>query len=648
MDIKIDLSQMLTPPSEYKNGKLLMPSPAKPVKGIGYSRLRWRKDGLLDNHDIAGSKIGTQFEEIARGLQIWFFDLLPTKHKAKPDKDYYVTPEAWRVFIDNLDFWKSEWTRSKLIAAHDKKEKSKAKAKHAARKRIKIDKKIAQSADVVGYEKSALKGKLNRLKSMLLNHDSRMLAVELIKDAEPWLLECILAGSSVKKTRDGILEIDSGPFFQSKKTSGWGTGSAPDPSIELVFWLAVARAHELGCCPKSIVHKEITELDLHTHSEEEYILVINKVLPGLKSLQYLLLRLDFSGGLFTTADLPAMESLSELLIFGNHEDSSIKIESLEKLRSLKKLRIDYFSDLECEENQYDAIEKLEIKISSHQLKRINSTGLRILLTIESQNSAAASNASRAMGDFLYLSSLENLPAEHAAIIAKSGVNVGLQSSCISYEIIKILTAFTGELHLIGNCRADQLKPMKNLKCALFFKLENELDEESAKLLAEFRAKMIGISCHKINQTCMNHIIKYPGVLCLGAPGLYYCDFEIDLELARVLLLRAAPLKLEEGWRIGADAMAVLVANINLDLLSYRRVFEKSEKAGKSTAILEKLYDPNSHKEHLLRSTFRNPSGIVKVTNEFRSSQRNNQGISYLEAAASKLLQNGWNEVTAIL
>lgn len=622
-----------------------MPSPAKPVKGIGYSRLRWRKDGLLDNHDIAESKIGTQFEEIDRGLQMWFFELLPIKHKANPDKDYYVTPEAWRVFIDNLEFWKSEWTRIKIVAAEDKKEKSKAKARQATRERVKIDKKIAKSADIAGYEKSALKAKLNRLRSMLLNDDSRMLAVELIKDAKPWLLECILAGSSVKKTRDGILEIDSGPFFQSKKTSGWGTGSAPDPSIKLVFWLAVAKAHELGCCPKSIIHQEITELDLHTHSEEEYTLLINHLLPSFRSLQYLLLRLDFSGGRCKTSDLPAMELLSELLIFGNHEDSSIKIESLEKLKSLKKLRIDYFSDLECEENQYDAIGNLEIEISSHQLKRINSTGLRILLRIESQNSAADSNASRPLGDFLYLSSLENLPAEQASIIAKSGVNVGLQSSCINSEIIEILTDFAGELHLNGNYQADQLQLIKNLKCALFFELENELDEESAQLLAEFRAKMIGISCHKINQTSMNQLIKYPGVLCLGAPGLYYCDFEIDLELAKILLLRNAPLKLVEGWRIGADAMAVLVANINLDLLSYRKVFEKSEKAGKSTTILEKLYDQNSHKEHLLRSTFRNPSGIVKVTNEFRSSQRNNQGISYLEAAASQLLQNGWNEVT---
>jgi hypothetical protein len=621
-----------------------MPSPAKPVKGIGYSRLRWRKDGLLANYDTAASK----FKEVERGLQIWFFDLLPTKHKAILDKDYYVTPEAWRVFIDNLEFWKSEWNRVKIIAAHDKREKSKAKAKHAARKRVKIERKIAKSADVVGYEKSALKGKLNRLKSMLLNNDSRMLAVELVKDAEPWLLECILAGSSVKKTRDGTLEIDSGPFFQSKKSSGWGTGSAPDPSIELIFWFAVAKAHELGCCPKSIVFEDITALNLHTHSEEEYILAINEVLPGFKSLQSLLLRLEFSRSIFKTADLPAMESLCELTIFGNHKDSSIKIESLEKHRSLKKIRIDYFSELDCEENQYDIIAKLEFDNScSTQLKKISITGLRILLMAESQNDTTATNASRPMGDFLDLSSLENLPSEHAAIIAKAGVNVCLKSSCLDAKAIEILTEFNGELHLIGNCRIDQLMPMMNLKCALFLDLEDELDEESAKLLAEFQAKMIQISCEGITEMCMNHIIKYPGALYLGG-WRYYSDFEIDLKLAKTLLLRKAPLKLEEGWRIGEDAMAVLVTNINLDLMSYRRTFEKSEKAGKSTAILEKLYDQNIHKEHLLRSTFRNTSGIVKVTNEFRSSQRNNQGISYLEAAASKLLQNGWNEVTAIL
>jgi hypothetical protein len=644
MDIKIDLSQTLTPPSGYKNAKLLMPSPAKPVKGIGYSRLRWRKDGLLANYGTAASK----FMEVERGLQIWFFDLLPTKHKAILDKDYYVTPEAWRVFIDNLEFWKSEWNRVKIIAAHDKREKSKAKAKHAARKRVKIERKIAKSADVVGYEKSALKGKLNRLKSMLLNNDSRMLAVELVKDAEPWLLECILAGSSVKKTRDGTLEIDSGPFFQSKKSSGWGTGSAPDPSIELIFWFAVAKAHELGCCPKSIVFEDITALNLHTHSEEEYILAINEVLPGFKSLQSLLLRLEFSRSIFKTADLPAMESLCELTIFGNHKDSSIKIESLEKHRSLKKIRIDYFSELDCEENQYDIIAKLEFDNScSTQLKKISITGLRILLMAESQNDTTATNASRPMGDFLDLSSLENLPSEHAAIIAKAGVNVCLKSSCLDAKAIEILTEFNGELHLIGNCRIDQLMPMMNLKCALFLDLEDELDEESAKLLAEFQAKMIQISCEGITEMCMNHIIKYPGALYLGG-WRYYSDFEIDLKLAKTLLLRKAPLKLEEGWRIGEDAMAVLVTNINLDLMSYRRTFEKSEKAGKSTAILEKLYDQNIHKEHLLRSTFRNTSGIVKVTNEFRSSQRNNQGISYLEAAASKLLQNGWNEVTAIL
>lgn len=648
MEKQVDQSKNLASPSQYKNGELTMHLPAKPVKGIGYSRLRWRKDGILYNHDTAGSKTGTRFEVVARDLQIWFFELLPIKHKAKVDHYYYVTPDAWRVFIDNLEFWKSEWTRFKIAAAPDKKEKSKAKAKHSTQKRVVIDKKIVQSAVVAGYEKLALKGKLNRLKLMLFNNDSRMLAIELIKDAEPWLLECILAGYSVKKTRDGILEIESGPFFQRKKTSGWGTGSAPDSSIKLVFWLAVAKAHELGCCPKSIAFEDITSLDLKTLSEQERSLVISHILPSFRSLQSLLLGLHFNGRPFTTADLPAMESLSELTILGNYEDSSIKIESLEKHRSLKKIRIDYFSDLDLPEDQYDIIAKLECDTSSSmQLKKISKTGLRFLLMAVSQNDTTATNVSRPMGNFLDISSLESLPAEHATIITKSGVNVCLHSSCINVEIIEILTAFTGELHLIGNCRADQLKPMKNLKCALFFKLENELDEESAKLLAEFHAKMIQISCEGINEICLNHIIKFSGTLCLGGWN-YYSDFEIDLKLAKILLLRKAPLKLSEDLRISGNAMAVLIANVNLDLLSYRRAFEKSEKAGKSTAILENLYDQNGHKEHLLRSTFRNPRSIVKVTNKFRSRPLNNQGISYLEAAASKLLQNGWNEVTATL
>jgi hypothetical protein len=302
--------------------------------------------------------------------------------------------------------------------------------------------------------------------------------------------------------------------------------------------------------------------------------------------------------------------------------------------------------LDCEEDQLDIIAKLEFNNScSTQLKKINNTGLRILLMAESQNDTAATNASRPIGDFLDLSSLENLNSEQAAIIAKAGVNVCLKSSCLDARAIEILTEFTGELHLIGNCRIDQLTPMMNLKCALFFELDDKLDEESVKLLAEFRAKMIQISCEGIDEICINHIIKYPGTICLGGRR-FYSDFEIDLKLAKTLLLRKAPLKLKENLRIGAYAMAGLVANVYLDLLSYRRTFEKSEKTGKSIAILEKLYDPNSHKEHLLRSTFRNPSGIEKVSNEFRSREYNNQGTTYMEATASKLLQNGWQEVTA--
>ena len=260
-------------------------------------------------------------------------------------------------------------------------------------------------------------------------------------------------------------------------------------------------------------------------------------------------------------------------------------------------------------------------------------GLRILLKMRTQSGSVD------------LSALENLSAEQASFIAKTSLNVCLQSSCLDAEAINILTRFTGELHLIGNGQVDQLEIMKDLKCALFFELDNELDEESAKLLAEFHAKMIGIRCRNISKQALSHLVNYTGSLTLGGPGRqWYCDFEIDIDLAKILIERKAPLKVEEGWRISADVMKTLVLNDNLELSSYRRTFDKSEKKGKSTLILEKLYDQNTHKEHLLRSTLRDPSGFIKVTNENRTSQYNNQGFSYLEAATSKLLQTGWQEV----
>ena len=65
------------------------------------------------------------------------------------DHYYYVTPDAWRVFIDNLEFWKSEWTRFKIAAAPDKKEKSKAKDKQTTQKRVAIEKKnIIRQKDI--------------------------------------------------------------------------------------------------------------------------------------------------------------------------------------------------------------------------------------------------------------------------------------------------------------------------------------------------------------------------------------------------------------------------------------------------------------------------------------------------------------------
>jgi hypothetical protein len=500
----------------------------------------------------------------------------------------------------------------------------------------------ATHADCIS--KSEAIDKLKHLKLMLLNSVSRIHVFEIIKNAEPWLLKSILAGSSVKISQDGELKVNSGPFFKSKKTSGWGAGNSPDPSVELVFWLAAAKAYELDCCPKSITFDNVSTLFLDTKSQEEYSLAINYVLPAFNSLKYLMLSLDFYGSQFSTKDLPTMKFLSELTIFGNCEASSIKIESIEKHILLNKIRIHNFSDLDFEEINPN-INKIQFYITISKLKRISSAALRNLLTMQGQHDCKMTDDRQAIQDSFDLSSLEKISSEHAKIISKTDMSFYFNLSSIDAKAIENLSVFNGKIHLNGVCHVDQFKLLKTLNCSLFFNFENEIDEDSAKSLPEFNAKMIGIQCTSICNICISSIIKYPGFLCLGGPGSgIYCDFEVNLRLAKILIMRKAPLKLQDGWRITPESMDILVTNIYLDISTYRRVFEKNDIRANSTIILEKLYTPLNDKEHLLRSTHRDSHGIVNVKNEFRSNQYNSQGISYLELAASKLIQNGWNEV----
>jgi DNA-binding phage protein len=66
---------------------------------------------------------------------------------------YYVSPEAWRLFIDNLEFWREEWA----------KEQERARALRATerqKERVEVKKGLAKVADKAGLKPADLKTKL--------------------------------------------------------------------------------------------------------------------------------------------------------------------------------------------------------------------------------------------------------------------------------------------------------------------------------------------------------------------------------------------------------------------------------------------------------------------------------------------------------
>lgn len=335
-------------PAGYRDGKLSMPRPAKPVKGAGHERLRWRKDGLLANHDKPEA---ADFEKANRSLQRWFYDALPAEHKAYVDKDYYITPEAWRLFIDHLGFWDKEYVRARALRAAEATEKRKRNAVKAAIERKSDDKKIAEVAIRAGFKKSELKLKLSRLKGLIKNGDLTM-AADLFKAGEPWLLDAVLAGARIKVIQDQwqgrSLECQTGSFFEDCDDS------------DLVFWVAAASAAAVGCCPASIVLEDVFDLHLRLGNVAQMELATRHVVPALPLLQQLTLEVPFS--IFSTATLPPMPALSRLIINANH----VLVQSLEQQSSLQALILSGFRlplKLEIDEDQVDVFNRVRLEIT---------------------------------------------------------------------------------------------------------------------------------------------------------------------------------------------------------------------------------------------------------------------------------------------
>lgn len=273
---KVQAEQALestAPPAEYRNGKVHLPAPAKPVS----KAYCWKPDFAEENYRAV----------------LDYRELLLAKHVGTiTDKNGYpaktMSPEAAEFYRQHRAFWVAKhWAPKKAEQARE----------------ARVGGLLEKAADKAGMSKQDLEAKLGRLGELAAQGNMALVASLIAGFKEPWLYESLLAGSAI---------VDGKP--RPGKTLKPFKNQA-----ELVLLLALAYCPD-GFAPDASLHKKAA---IEVKVTEENIQMLAEIvwprLPGLKAVDADLSKLNDltpeAAGLAATylgpLDLYGLESLSD-------------------------------------------------------------------------------------------------------------------------------------------------------------------------------------------------------------------------------------------------------------------------------------------------------------------------------------------------
>ena len=322
---KVSAKKAPAAPPEWKGGKIVLAGPAKPVRGRGYCRLRWRMDGLFEDHDDPDVK---SFKQMNQGMQKWFFELLGNGvagalHSARADEALWITPEAWNLFKQHADFWLKEYPAHLQRKKEAAREGANQKALARRKANKKTHKRMKAAADDCGLTVTALRSKLKTLQTMMAESGTLPLVLELLRAAEAPLLRAVLQGASIRreKRRAGShegrsIEVNTGTVFGN----AYG-GNLP-------FWLAAVRSS--SAARPALKLGDVFTIELEASSEAELEAITADILPHLTGLEQLTLTVKLP--VFSTKVLPSMPKLSRLILKG--ENNLLRLEELDRQSAL--------------------------------------------------------------------------------------------------------------------------------------------------------------------------------------------------------------------------------------------------------------------------------------------------------------------------
>lgn len=595
-------------PKEWQNGCIKLPGPpAKPIRGRGHERIRL---------------LGAECPANERAARKWYFLGVMcenSEHAAKVTEGnsspMFLSVEAYQLWCDHKAFWMAEAMAERQAALVRK--------KAAAQK---INKSLRRAAAKASFTTTELKAKMKRLKALLKDDHGFSLALELIKTAEPWLLEALLAGVSLHK-RGCRLEVNHGAFFD---TSG------------IPFWLSVARAQSMGCCPPSFNSKKLIRLDISAYDAAQMEIINVDILPHLTAVQEL--DLSVSGFTFSTATFPVMPEMSRIIL-GNNEWSSIsdiKIEGLTKQKNLKALMIKGPFSLQIADDQKKVFESVRFETSDGSYS-LNSDGLlciarppnisgcvagmnlsaaRVLVQMCADHSSscmppqwwdikwtdpgwrktirngqADSYREDLLNQELNLGRLASIDSEIADVLSRIEIPICIPARLLKSEILERFKDFKSRMHIADMAGDDSRLARDLVKTSipsLRIDLTGNLSPDSARELACFPGSRLNLNLMegKLDEAVAEALSTFPGNLTLTSPPYGHNGLpEFDKESAEKLVLKKGVLHLDGNWKLKSEVLGILGQRSDFNLGIYRvRYLERQNSKNVSFCKIQLLFD----------------------------------------------------------
>ena len=588
-------------PNEWQNGCIKLPAPpGKPIRGRGHERIRL---------------LGSQCPPNERAARKWFYEKLCEEGTGNHDEHadrvnegssnpLFLSAEAYQLWCAHKEFWIQEhqsFVTQKKAAAQDAKRKINTSLKRAAAK--------------ASFTATELKAKMKRLKALLQDDQGQPLALELIKSAEPWLLEALLAGVTLRK-RGRLLEWNCGPFFRTFTDSFSGEPGLP-------FWLTVARALAAGCCPKAFNIKNLFHLDLSARDAVEMDIIISDVLPHLSALQQLKLGVGTYG--FSTASLPVLPVMSRLILENVDSDDlscRIKIESLDKQSSLETCVLQGSVSLQIDGNQEPLFERVRLETSENSYQEkpeglrciarppetyrcivgMNIPAARVLVRMCSDHSSNPAppqwwNSGWANPDWwkksgygldehktcfadrrLDLVGLVSIDLEVAEVLASAHIPICIPAPLLTPEILGRFQASKSDFYITKMAGNDPLfaqQLLGTMARTLTIEVEGNLSSDTARALATFVgvSLTLKLSDRELDEMAADALGNFYGKLILISEK--FGGGEFSQRSAEKLIQKKGGLQVDGSWKLAAETLKVLGERHDFDLGKYRsRYFEK--------------------------------------------------------------------------